>query len=305
MLPEPIAHNIARACVTVVKHDGARGRGVVVPGHCILTAAHCVEYTPAGALVLGDSCIVEIETMQGSLQTQLLAVEPVSDIAVLGALDGQEFWDETQALDEFCATTPPVPVSLEDLPLLQPFPIYIYTHRGQWLQGRAQLAGHDVPSLWIEMPEQIEAGTAGSPIVTERGTLIGIVSMARSETPQGCAGSQPRPHVALPVWVLRRIQAEQTGGIVWYQIVSAHSESYIADREAEDLLRQFATVLRDADGPVDAEMFYGRTPSGARRYYFSLSPEAVARAEGLLKSHNAIVLTGAPDLTGMEKIRRG
>jgi hypothetical protein len=208
-------------------------------------------------------------------------------------------------LDEFCATTPPVPICLEDLPLLQPLPIYIYTHRGQWLQGRAQLSRHDVPSLWIEMPEQIEAGTAGSPIVTERGALIGIVSLATSESPQGYGGSQPRPHLALPVWVIRRIQAEQTGGLVWYQIVSAHSESYVADREAEDLLRQFATVLRDADGPVDAEIFYGRTPSGARRYYFALSPEAVALAERLLKSHNAIVLTGPPDLTGMEKIRRG
>ena len=304
MLPEQLQSSIARACVTVVKHDGGRGRGVLVPGNIILTAAHCVAYTTEGALGLGDVCIVEVETRQGPLHTQLLAVEPVGDIAVLGALDGQEFWDETQALDEFCATTPPVPVWLDALPLLQPFPMYIYTHRGQWLQGRAQLSSHEVPSLWIEMPEQLEAGTAGSPIVTERGALIGIVSMATSESPHGGVGSQPRPHLALPVWVIRRIQAEQTGGMVWYQIVSAHSESYVADREAEDLLRQFSTVFRDADGPVDAEVFYGRTPSGARRYYFALSPEAVARADPLLTSHNAVVLTGPPDLTGMEKIRR-
>ena len=94
MLPEQLQSSIARACVTVVKHDGGRGRGVLVPGNIILTAAHCVAYTTEGALGLGDVCIVEVETRQGPLHTQLLAVEPVGDIAVLGALDGQDSVDE-------------------------------------------------------------------------------------------------------------------------------------------------------------------------------------------------------------------
>jgi hypothetical protein len=92
--------------------------------------------------------------------------------------------------------------------------------------------------------------------------------------------------------------------MAWYEIINAKSESYIADRDAEDLLRRFATALQTEDGPVDAEVFYGLTAHGARRYYCSLSPEAVERAERMLASYDARALTAPPDLTGMEKIRR-
>ena len=92
--------------------------------------------------------------------------------------------------------------------------------------------------------------------------------------------------------------------MVWYQIINAKSDSYIADRDAEDLLRQFAMVFQTADVPMDAEVFYGRTANGARRYYFSLSPEAVELAERVLAAYDATELLEPPDLTGMEKIRR-
>ena len=92
--------------------------------------------------------------------------------------------------------------------------------------------------------------------------------------------------------------------MAWYQIVNAQSDSYVADRDAEDLLRQFAAAFRAADVPVDMEVFYGRTPAGARRYYFSMSPEAVDIAERVLESYDAILLAEPPDLTGMEKMRQ-
>jgi hypothetical protein len=92
--------------------------------------------------------------------------------------------------------------------------------------------------------------------------------------------------------------------MAWYEIINAKSDSYIADRDAEDLLRQFATALQTEDGPAEAEVFYGLTANGARRYYFSLSPEAVERAERVLASYDARALTAPPDLTGMEKIRQ-
>jgi hypothetical protein len=92
--------------------------------------------------------------------------------------------------------------------------------------------------------------------------------------------------------------------MAWYEIINAKSDSYIADRDAEDLLRQLATALQTEDGLVEAEVFYGLTAHGARRYYLSLSPEAVERAERVLALYDARELTAPPDLTGMEKIRR-
>jgi hypothetical protein len=92
--------------------------------------------------------------------------------------------------------------------------------------------------------------------------------------------------------------------VAWYQIVNAKSDSYVADRDAEDLLRTFSAALRDVEDPADAEVFYGLTRSGARLYYFSLSPEAVALAERVLASYDATLLAEPPDLAGLEKIRR-
>ena len=92
--------------------------------------------------------------------------------------------------------------------------------------------------------------------------------------------------------------------MVWYRIINAKSDSYVADRDAEDLLRHFEVVFQTADVPMDAEVFYGRTANGARRYYFSLSPEAVELTERVLAAYDATELVEPPDLTGMEKIRR-
>ena len=92
--------------------------------------------------------------------------------------------------------------------------------------------------------------------------------------------------------------------MVWYEIINAKSDSYSADRDAEDMLRQLGTALQTEDGLVEAEVFYGLTSNGARRYYLSLSPEAVELAERVLATYDARELTASPDLTGMEKIRR-
>ena len=92
--------------------------------------------------------------------------------------------------------------------------------------------------------------------------------------------------------------------MAWYEIINAKSDSYMADRDAEDMLRQLATALQTADDPVETAVFYGLTSHGARRYYVSLSPEAVDLAERVLATYDARALTAPPDLTGMEQIRQ-
>ena len=44
--------------------------------------------------------------------------------------------------------------------------------------------------------------------------------------------------------------------MTWYQIINTKSDSYVADRDAENMLRQFSTALQAGDGPVDAEALY-------------------------------------------------
>ena len=92
--------------------------------------------------------------------------------------------------------------------------------------------------------------------------------------------------------------------MAWYEIINAKSDSYIADRDAEDMLRQLGTALHTEDGLAESEVFYGLTSHGARRYYVSLSLEAIERVERVLALYDARELTAPPDLTDMERIRR-
>jgi len=91
--------------------------------------------------------------------------------------------------------------------------------------------------------------------------------------------------------------------MAWYQIVNAKSDSYVADRDTEDLMRAFSAAFRDAEVPVDTEVLYGSAPSGARMYYFSLARETVEIAQRVLAAYEATLLAEPPGLTGMEKIR--
>jgi Trypsin-like peptidase domain len=210
MLSEQQRRAIAHACVTIIRSDGGRGRGVLVPGNLVLTAAHCVTYSIEGEMALGDHFFDELETPQGRVKVTPLAVEPVADIAVLGALDAQEFWQEWEAFDTWCAHTPPVPLCVQAMPLREPFPVYVYTHRDQWLEARATVVRDEVASVWLDVAGHIEGGTSGSPVVTEHGEVVGIISITGSGPAEThCEGPQPRPAHALPVWVLHHIQAEQ------------------------------------------------------------------------------------------------
>jgi hypothetical protein len=202
MLSEKIKQTVLRAVVTVVKQGG---QGVLVSNGLILTAAHCVNYTNDGPMALGGEYFIEeLQAFNGPLSARPLAVEPVSDIAVLGALDVQEFYYASIAFEEFCENTRPVRICLKDFPLFEPFPVYIYTHTKKWVQGNAQQCSPDANGLSIEMSENIERGTSGSPIVTEKGELVGIASVASSHEVFA-----PRPHVTLPIWALKRIQGKR------------------------------------------------------------------------------------------------
>ncbi len=108
MIPDHRQKQIADACVTVVNQE-ARGRGGLVPGNLLLTAARCVHYSVDGAMAVGNYFIQTIETRLGRLKVQPLAVEPCLDIALLGALQGPGFYEECCAYEEWCAHTLPIP----------------------------------------------------------------------------------------------------------------------------------------------------------------------------------------------------
>jgi hypothetical protein len=57
----------------------------------------------------------------------------------------------------------------------------------------------------------LESGTSGSPVIDDAGRLVGVVSWSGGvDGDAPLEGMMPRPHLALPGWIWRRIEAATT-----------------------------------------------------------------------------------------------
>ena len=216
MLPESLRADIAAATVSF-----GVGQGVLIPGNLILTATHVLDVRYDGMMTVEElACIHKITTSKGKkLLVEPVAVEPVSDVAVLGPVTHMDLFEDSNHFYEFCENTKPVtllrrdPQPLVRLDLDSPPPepeesrIYIYTHKGTWITGVAKrLTWRGDPGLWLEMDDPMEAGSSGGPIVNDSGQIVGVVAHGSD------VGRTYEPHLALPVWVCRKIfDAEKMG----------------------------------------------------------------------------------------------
>jgi hypothetical protein len=112
-------HYRARVKAATVLLKKLGGRGVLVPGGFILTAAHCIKWKGTGG-VLGDYSLEPILTSDGrKFLASVCAVEPVADIAALQAPDDEVLFDDYEAFEEFVDDVEPVPPS----PLVPPLTV--------------------------------------------------------------------------------------------------------------------------------------------------------------------------------------
>jgi hypothetical protein len=194
-------HSFGNSPEYVVKLPEKGGLGVLV-GEVILTAARCLTCTP-GEIVGSDEYIEHIETRHGRLQTSVLAMERVRDIAVLGRPDLNHFPAQAEFYQQFCESTPSVALAKAAIPPGQPIPVMVHNCLGKWVDATARLRVAWSPSLYIEAQEPIQSAAAGGPILDKQGRLIAVVSQFwfrnGVETVDGFA---PRPLFALPVWVV-------------------------------------------------------------------------------------------------------
>jgi hypothetical protein len=144
-----------------------RGQGVLIPGGFILTAAHCIKWNGDGGMAMGDYFIEEVKTKSGALlRVAPLAVDPVSDIAVLGALDNQEFFKDVEAFENWREATEAVPLRMGDPDTGRPINARVLSHRGHWIKAIVTRHGLEVRStIALKSENQIEGGTSGGPVV--------------------------------------------------------------------------------------------------------------------------------------------
>jgi S1-C subfamily serine protease len=195
----------------VVELTRPNGRGVLLPGGFILTAAHCLEWTAEGHMALGDDHLEPIQTAGGqSLLLSVLAVEPVADIAVLGPPDDQRLPEQALSFDRFAVETEPVPLHRREIRRNEPFGVFVLNRDRGWIEATAVALRTNDPGLVLESREPIQGGASGGPVVTAAGELVGVVSW--SEDPPVHApdrtlyGRAACPLTALPVWLVNELR---------------------------------------------------------------------------------------------------
>lgn len=195
----------ARVVNATVHLDAKGGQGVLVPGGFILTAAHCISWNGEGGMAMGDHILESVTTKsRARFQVGPLAVDPVSDIAVLGSLDDQTFPDDCDAFEEWREATPGVPVASTTPRHRAPLGVHILTHKGKWTAARiVRYAPGRVQGgcLCIEADDRIEGGTSGGPVLDSSGRLVGVISHSGETAIRGkYVGALPIAHLALPRW---------------------------------------------------------------------------------------------------------
>jgi S1-C subfamily serine protease len=202
-IPSGFKDLVAGATFKIHTKERGSGQCVLVEGGLILTAAHCVDWDCTGKMALGEFYFCTIKTGNGDLIASTLAVEPVSDIAVLGRPDDQTV---AVAFDEFCERVAPVQLLRKTPKKFEPFPVWIRTHLKTWVSGTATHNGWN-STFAFNTDRNLLGGTSGGPIVNNAGELVGVVSNSpfnRSQGTTNCTQVAGLLSLALPAWIITR-----------------------------------------------------------------------------------------------------
>jgi hypothetical protein len=189
------------------------GRGFIVEGErsrLVITAAHCLPLFPPCATFshveertyrdllgsLGD---------EPSIWAECLFVDPISDLAVLGPPDNQELYEQAETYEGLMQASAILPMA--DPP--QVSTAWLLSLDGQWFQCEVQ---HSDSPLWLfKAAEGIVGGMSGSPILSDEGAAIGVLTSSGGGVDMAHTDGGPCPRLAynLPGWLLRELAARR------------------------------------------------------------------------------------------------
>ena len=175
----------------------------------IVTACHCLPRR-RGKVVLPnpddpgrDRLLVRLRRWQGEEEALALirSANPCSDLAILANHTASGAGIEPGRQDQLWTlleTRVPARMSVVSTVSADPgvgHPVYIFTHRGAWVQGEARRS-----SIRLNQGSAIESGTSGAPVFDSRGRVLGVISTSTFDMGNArmCRLSEN-----LPGWALR------------------------------------------------------------------------------------------------------
>ena len=194
----------------VVRVGGARG---FVTEDCqgdrlIITAAHCLQMPGRFACIHDEQRVyANVIGKLGEPKTiwaECAFVDSVNDIAVLTEPEVSSVPGEWESYMAFVGAIEPL--SLADVPADER-PVGMLSLKGNLIRTTGQHI-NDGP-MWLTNAAEIIGGMSGSPVVTEAGAAIGVVSLSSNDF-----GIAPRFGRSLPGWLLRKFGLLQNGAVL-------------------------------------------------------------------------------------------
>jgi hypothetical protein len=159
------ANDGERVLRSVITVGGGRGFVVEVStGRYVITAAHCLPWFPPchGFPYAHERTYENLLAPLGEAPTiwaECRFVDPIGDIAILGAPDGQELYDEAEAYEALVENATPIRISAPAAECNA----YLLSLENKWFESRCE----HTPGgpLWLSNAAQdLRGGMSGSPI---------------------------------------------------------------------------------------------------------------------------------------------
>lgn len=187
-----------------------------------MTAAHCLPHLPpahAGSYTeerIYGKLLGQLGA-EPDIATEVLFVDPVADVAILGRPDNQMMWEQAEAYDALIGSIAVLPLATLEfgrqtytLSSGQTFlgnpeakvDAWLLGLDGEWFSCRITCHRH----IWIEeATKPLVSGMSGSPVLAQRG-VIGVFNISAQHGDGDAHEGGPQPYLpnALPGWMLNK-----------------------------------------------------------------------------------------------------